>query len=127
MIKQIFNWRTALAVIAILIISGTIFYSQYLAQKIAKEEKQKVEQWIEAGKFLFNSQENADTKLASMIVTQNTSIPIIETDEKDSILQYINLDSAKAAKDIAYVQRKLALYKSQNKPIIWVEKDETAL
>ena len=121
MIKQIFNWRTALAVIAILIISGTIFYSQYLAQKIAKEEKQKVEQWIEAGKFLFNSQENADTKLASMIVTQNTSIPIIETDEKDSILQYINLDSAKAAKDIAYVQRKLALYKSQNKPIIWVD------
>ena len=60
MFRQILNWRTVLALIAIFIISGTIFYSQYLASKIAKEEKQKVEQWIEAGKFLFSSAENED-------------------------------------------------------------------
>ena len=121
MFRQILNWRTALAVIAIFIISGTIFYSQYLARKIAKDEKQKVEQWIEAGKFLFSSAENADVNLAAMIMRQNTSIPIIETDEKDSILQYINLDSAKSANNISYVQGKLKQFKSQNKAIVWVD------
>ena len=108
-------------IIAIFIISGTIFYSQYLARKIAKDEKLKVEQWVEAGKFVFNSPENADLKLASMITTQNTSIPIIEADEKDSILQYINLDSAKSANNISYVQGKLKQFKSQNKAIVWVD------
>src|SRR5258705_12966812 len=99
MFRQFLNWRTGLALIAILIVSGTVFYSQYLARKTAKEEKQKVQQWIEAGKFLFNSPLDADTRLASMILTENKTIPIIETNEKDSIIQYVNLDSAKAAND----------------------------
>ena len=99
MFKQILNWKTGLAFLAILIASATIFYSQYLAKKIATEERQKVEQWVEAGKSVINSPTNADTKLASLILTENTSIPIIETDEKDSILNYINLDSTKAKSD----------------------------
>src|SRR5258705_9495659 len=103
MFRQILNLRTGLAAIAILIVSGTIFYSQYLARKIAKEERQKVEQWIEAGKFLINSPADADTRLASMILTENKAIPIIEANEKDSITSYVNLDSAKSAESIAYV------------------------
>jgi hypothetical protein len=43
MYPQFFNWRLVLAFVAILIVSGTIFYSQYLANKLAKEEKEKVE------------------------------------------------------------------------------------
>jgi len=42
MFQQILNWRTALAAVAILIVTGTIFYSQYVANKIAKEEKEKI-------------------------------------------------------------------------------------
>jgi signal transduction histidine kinase len=128
MFRQILNWRTGLAVIAILIVSGTVFYSQYLAHKIAKEERQKVEQWIEAGKFLINSPELADTKLASMILLENTSIPIIETNEHDSITSYVNLDSAKAAASIKYVEKKLRQFKSLHKPIEWTHpKDSTIL
>jgi hypothetical protein len=54
MFQQILNWRTALAFVGILIVSGTIVYSQYLAGKIAREEKEKVEQWVEASKSLLN-------------------------------------------------------------------------
>ncbi|MEO6610535.1 MAG: HAMP domain-containing sensor histidine kinase [Chitinophagaceae bacterium] len=126
MFRQFLNWRTGLALIAILIVSGTVIYSQYLARKIAREEKQKVEQWIEAGKFLFNSPLDADTRLASMILTENKTIPIIETNEKDSVLQYVNLDSAKAASSISYVEGKLKQFKSRNPAIEWVDtKDST--
>jgi signal transduction histidine kinase len=121
MFQQILNWRTALAVIAICIVTGTIFYSQYLARKISEEERQKVENWIEAGKFVFNSPPDADTRLASMIITENTSIPIIETNEKDSITGSVNLDSAKSIHDPAYLPRMLTSLKSINKPIIYTD------
>ncbi|HQV62185.1 MAG TPA: HAMP domain-containing sensor histidine kinase [Chitinophagaceae bacterium] len=121
MFRQILNWRTLLALVAIIIVSGTIFYSQYLAKKIAREERQKVEQWVEAGKFLINAPINADITFASRIVTENKSIPIIETNEKDSITNYINLDSAQVAKNSNYVEQKLRQFKSQNKAVEWTD------
>lgn len=120
MFRQLLNWRTGLAMVAILIVSGTIWYSQYLARKIAKEEKQKVEQWIEASKFLLNSPMDADTRLASMILTENTSIPIIETDENDNPSgNAINLDSAKVANDTNYLRKKVQQFKKVHAPLEW--------
>ncbi len=119
MIQQFLNWRTFLAVIAIGIVSGTIFYSTYLSKKLATEERQKVEAWIEAGKFLITSPIDADTKLASMLITENSSIPIIETDEKDNIIQYVNIDPEKIARKESYLKNKLIEFKSQNPPITW--------
>ena len=120
MFQQLFNWRALLALIAILIVTGTIFYSRYLANKIANEERQKVEQWVEAGKFLINSPSDADTKLASMILKQNTDVPIIETNEKDSITNHVNLDSIKITRDPSYLKKKLSEFKSSHKPFEWV-------
>lgn len=120
MFRQLLNWRTGLALVAILIVSGTILYSQYLARKIAKEEKQKVEQWIEASKFLLNSPMDADTRLASMILTENKSIPIIETDENDNPSgNSINLDSAKIANDTNYLRKKVLQFKKIHAPLEW--------
>jgi signal transduction histidine kinase len=120
MLQQILNWRTGLAAIAICIVIGTIFYSQYLARKIAKEERQKVEQWVEASKSLLNPKVS-DTRLPSRIILDNHDIPIIETNEKDSITNYVNLDSAKIADDRNYLGRKLAGLKSINQPIIYTD------
>jgi len=120
MLRQILNWKTAVALIAVLIVIGTIFYSRYLANKIAREERQKVELWIEAGKFILNSPADADTKLAFM-ARQNIEIPIIEANEKDSVMDYVNLDSAKAANNPDYVPEKLKQFKSQARVIEWVD------
>lgn len=118
MLGQYFNWRTLLAIIAIGIVTGTIFYSNYLADKIAVDERLKVEQWVEAGKFLIMAPVDADTKLPSLIRNEQKSIPIIETDEKDSIVSYINIDSAKIADNPGYLSSKLKEFKGQNQPII---------
>lgn len=116
MIPSLLNWRSLLAITAIAIVSGTIFYSQYLAKKIAGEEKQKVEQWVAASKAIMNNP-GMDLTLPSLIRNEQQSIPIIETNENDSITGYINLDSTKAATDKQYLYRKLKSYKSQNKPL----------
>lgn len=125
MFRQIINWRTGLALVAIMIVSGTIFYSQYLAKKIAKDEKQKVVQWVEANQFVINANSDVDITLASKIITENNAIPIIETNEKDSITDFRNLDSAKSANNIAYVENKIRQFKG---PIEWTDpKDSTKI
>jgi len=121
MFQQMMNWRTGLALVAIVIVSGTIFYSKYLANKIAQEERQKVAEWVEASKFLITSPSDADTKLPLKIIQNNADIPIIVTNEKDSIVEHINLDSAKLASDKNYLSRKLRALKSINDPIVWVD------
>ena len=93
MFGQILNWRTLLALIAILIVSGTVWYSSYLANKIEKEERKKVELWVQAGISISDPQ-NTDTRLPLMVTRQN-DIPIIATNERDSIMESVNLDSAK--------------------------------
>lgn len=110
-----------MAVIAIAIVTGTIFYSQYLADKIAKDERQRVETWVEAGKFLISSPPDADTKLVSAILTHNDDIPIIQTNEKGIVIEYINLDSAKVNNDTGYLKKKLRQFKSQHDPIIYTD------
>ena len=119
MIQPLFNWRTGLAIIAIAIISGTIFYSQYLARKIAKEERQRVQVWVEAGKLLVTDSTGQSDKLVSIIIAENNSIPIIQTDEKGYIIDHINLDSAKVASDPYFIHKKLKEFQSQNDPIEW--------
>ncbi|MBL0335237.1 MAG: HAMP domain-containing histidine kinase [Chitinophagaceae bacterium] len=119
MIRQILQWRTLLALVAISIVTGTIFYSRYLAHKIAGEEKQRVEQWIEAGKFIIKAGPDTDIGLATLILAENKTIPIIVTDEKDSVIEHVNLDSSRAAGNPSYVQGKLSTYRSANNVIIW--------
>ncbi|MHA4846593.1 sensor histidine kinase [Flavitalea antarctica] len=116
---QLFNWRTGLAIVAIAIVSGTIFYSQFLAKKIAKEERLRVEQWVEAGKLLMIDQSGVSDKLAGIIIAENKTIPIIVTDERGQILDHVNLDSASVKKDPGYVAKKMKEFKSENGSVEW--------
>lgn len=118
MFQQLFNWKTGLAVVAICIVTGTIFYSAYLAKKIEKEEKKKVTEWVQASNSLLNPKDTLNTDLAFTIVQNNNDIPIIVTNEKDSILEYINIDSSKISKK-GYLKNRLAQLKSLNDPIVW--------
>jgi signal transduction histidine kinase len=120
MIQPLFNWKTGLALIAIAIVTGTIFYSRFLAKKIALEERMKVEEWVEAGKLLVNDTTGMSVRLIGIIITQNKSIPIIVTDENNNILDHINLDSTTIARDTNYIRERLNAFRSRNEPIEWI-------
>jgi len=119
MFLQLLNWRTGLAFIAIAIVCVSLFFSNFLAKKIANEEKQKIEQWVEAVNEVSNSS-NTQTNLSSRILTENNKdIPMIAVNERDSILDHYNLDSFKIKHDKNYLADKLDEFKSLNKPVIW--------
>ena len=83
MFGQLFNLRTCLALVAVAIVTGTIFYSNYFAKKIAVEERQKVNVWIQSLKTRAETTEASALDLTNIITTENKDIPIIETDEND--------------------------------------------
>ena len=91
MIQQWWNWRSLLGFIAVLIVLGTVFYSESLAKKIAEQEHNNVAVWVEAQKTILNSSDSANLNLATKITSGNIDIPIIETDEKDKPLKEVKI------------------------------------
>jgi signal transduction histidine kinase len=120
MVKQFWNWRILLAIIGILIIAGTIIYTNILSKKIAAQERKKVEQWVEAKKLEILTEEEKTLNFVTAITTTNTEIPIIYTTNNDSIIDAVNLDTIKIKKNKNYLTSQLASFKSLNQPIIWI-------
>jgi len=119
MFRQILTWRTVLAAIAILIVSGTIFYSQYVSRKIAKEERARVTAFGEALKIKALSDDPNVLFFTNKIAGDNVDIPIIETDEKNNPSgQYVNLDSSKVLKDTGYLRKMVQKFAAVNKPVL---------
>ncbi len=118
MLQRFLNLRNILGLIAIAFIMASIFFSNFLAKKIAADEKRKVQQYVEAVNDL-NNINNQDTKLATKIIIENgKDIPLIQTNEKDSIVSN-NFDSTAIAENKFYLKEKLSLLKKRNPPIIW--------
>lgn len=118
MFTQLFNWRTALAFVAIAIVTGTVFYSSYLSKKIARDEREKVDVWVQSLKTRAVVNEQAALDLTNTIASHNTDIPIIETDENDNPSgQGLNLDSNEIKKDSGYLRRLVKEFKDLNDPI----------
>lgn len=114
MIARFLNFKTILATIAILIVSGTIIYSQYISNKISAEETRKIEQWAEAVKT--NSNPNVtETNLTSRILAENSlEIPILLVNENNQLLDHRNLDTTGIS-----IQQKINEFKKIHKPIVW--------
>ncbi len=130
MFTQLFNWRSGLALVAIGIVTGTIFYSNYLSKKIAGDERKKVNVWVQSLKTSAETSANPTPQqsvldLTNIIASENTDIPIIETNENDIPSgQALNLDSLQIKKDTNYLKDKVAEFKKQHEPItIEISKD----
>lgn len=117
--RQYFNWKTYLAIIALVIVGASLYYTSQLAGKLAIEEKKKVEELAGALKTLgsatiTSSQENA---FASNIIERNTTIPLIITDEKGGIIDSKNIDTLNALSRGDNIEEKLAAFKKIHQPI----------
>lgn len=119
MLSQLFNWRTGLAVVAIAIVTGTIFYSNYLSKKIEQDERRKVNIWVESLKVKIATEDQSAINFTNMIAAENQEIPIIETDENDNPSGISkNLDSNEIKKDTGYLRTKVKDFKQLHDPIV---------
>lgn len=112
------NWRTWIGLLAIGIVTGTIFYSNYLAQKIEEEERRRVLIWAESLRTRSVTDDPAALSLTNLISEENKYIPIIETDEQNRATgNFLNLDSVRVQKDPKYLSGLIDQFKGQHDSI----------
>jgi signal transduction histidine kinase len=77
-----------------------------------------MQEWVTAQKMIAGSMENDELSLPSVIVAEQQHIPVIETDEKDSILNFLNIDSQLVSRNPSYLTEQLSLYKKAGHVIL---------
>ncbi len=112
------RWKILLLIGAVLIGLSSLLYTNWLTDKLSFEERKKVELWAEATKRLVgeNPLSELDIRLIEKITTDNTTIPLIVTNEKDSILIFKNI-AINPGRQNETLDRELKKMKLQNPPI----------
>lgn len=116
--RQYFNWKTYLVAVALFIVVASLLYSRQLTGKLAGEERKKVEQLAAGIATIGNSTNGQEVAFASTIVTQNTTIPLIMTDEDGTIIDSKNIDTTQSRNSGKLLASKLAEFKSIHRPIV---------
>nr|WP_315133991.1 HAMP domain-containing sensor histidine kinase [uncultured Flavobacterium sp.] len=99
-----------------LIISLILWNTYTFFQIFKNEERLKMNLWANAQKTLINASENTDVELPLQIFSNNTSIPIIVT-ENDSIINTVNIEES-VVKDKRLAIAFLNNLKNENDPIV---------
>lgn len=111
------NTTRWIIIFASFLIISLILWNTYTFFQIFKnEERLKMNLWAQAQKTLINAGENTDVDLPLQIFSDNTSIPIILT-ENDSIINTVNIDEVivkNNKKAVAFLYD----LKSENEPIV---------
>lgn len=137
-----------LGLAAAFIVGATLVYTQYLVQRIAREEQEKValwaeaiqnrallvnktdsifkifeaeerkniSLWAEANKFIAEYEGDGDIYFPTKILSNNTTIPVIITNDKNEILFYNNFPKDKE-QDSVWLNEQLLFFKQKNPPI----------
>lgn len=111
------NWKIILFIFATIICLASLTYTNKLVSDLDTEERKKIELWAEATNQLVNSGMGPTNNiLASRIMQENTTIPIILTNEVGEIIGNRNLPQRPNQE--AFLQRQLSIMMEQHEPII---------
>lgn len=76
---------------AMLIVLASTIFTNRLAGKLSVEEQKKIEIWAKKLRQLILADETTDMNFILKIIEGNTTIPVIITDENDSMIDYRNI------------------------------------
>ncbi len=110
--------KPVILILAMMIGAISLWYTNNLTKKMEKEEELKIKTWAKATAQLASSDFSVDLTFLLEIVSQNTTIPVILTDENENVTSWRNLDSAKAARNNDYIIKTLEKMKSAHEPIV---------
>jgi signal transduction histidine kinase len=110
-------WRLFLLLFAIFIGTGSLIFTGNLVSKLKVEERENVELWAEATRLVSLSDTNQNVDFLSLIIDNNNTVPVILTDESDSIISSRNFDPERID-DPKYLKKNLRKIKEKNEPIV---------
>ena len=110
-------WKLFLLLFAVLLGMGSLIYTQYLVAKLKTEERKSIKLWAEATRLISLPDTIQNVEFLSSIIENNNTVPVILTDESDSIIGTRNFDSHKSG-DYKYIRNQLEKIKENNNPIV---------
>ncbi|NHB68033.1 HAMP domain-containing histidine kinase [Bacteroidales bacterium M08MB] len=118
-VKQ--RWKALLLVVAVLIGFASLYITNSLVKDLSLEERKKIELWAKAIREISNITDLADSSQNFAIVLEvlenNTTVPVLLTDENDSILSHMNIRPSRLQTQ-EDAQRMLSQMKSSKEPIV---------
>jgi two-component system, sporulation sensor kinase D len=96
---------------------GSLIYTDNLVTKLKAEERENVGLWAEATRLISISDTSQNVVFLSSIIDNNNTVPVILTDESDSIIAARNFTSEKI-NNSRYLKKILKPIKEKNKPIV---------
>jgi signal transduction histidine kinase len=106
-------WKSFLLLFAVIVGIGSLVYTEVLVIKLKAEERKNVQLWAEAIRLISVSDTNQNLDFPYSIIANNTTVPVILTDESDSIISTRNFDEEKLN-----VRAVLKSMKESNDPIV---------
>ena len=94
-IREFKRIRTILIVVAIIIAFISLFVSQSLVKDLSREEHSKMEVFAKAYQAINAADENTDLGLVLAVISENKTIPVIITDESESVVSWLNIEIGK--------------------------------
>lgn len=110
------RFKYVLFLLAILIGVGSLYYTNQLVDKLAHEERTKVEMWAKATGLIINSADENSLPFLVEVIQNNETVPVIVLDDDNNIIFMRNLDSARIANP-KYVEKRLERMYEVSQPI----------
>jgi hypothetical protein len=112
------RWKLFLILAAVAIGTGSLWYTNLLVNKLSEKEQKKASIWAEATRIMLeSSQSETDLNFLFKVIEDNSTVPVILTDQENKILYYRNLNDAKASKP-EYLMEQLQIMKKLHPPLI---------
>lgn len=110
------RFKYVLFLLAILIGVGSLYYTNQLVDKLAHEERTKVEMWAKATGLIINSADENSLPFLVEVIQNNETVPVIVLDDDNNIIFMRNLDSARIVNP-KYVEKRLERMREVSQPI----------
>lgn len=97
-----------LTFVAAIIAVVSLFVSNRFVDRLKQEEKNKMQVWASAMGALINAEVDEDVAIELQILSSNTTIPVILTDDKGSIIQNNNIQFPAKADSLTVLMERVA-------------------
>lgn len=111
-------------VAAVVIAIASVFVSDLLIKDLAREERQKIEVWAEATRVLTSEDPSLNMNLILQIIQGNTAIPVMLCNDRDSVMNYKNIELPEKNVD-EFLRKKVPELKKKKDPIVIDMEDGT--
>ena len=111
-------------VAAVVIAIASVFVSDLLIKDLAREERQKIEVWAEATRVLTSEDPSLNMNLILQIIQGNTAIPVMLCNDRDSVMNYKNIELPEKNVD-EFLRKKVQELKKKKDPIVIDMEDGT--